>query len=56
LSALAHVQFCPALYYGINVSKVTNITTYAEEERWPDIARGYVLYREPDGSGPRFDI
>ncbi len=28
----------------------------AEEERWPDIARGYVLYREPDGSGPRFNI
>jgi hypothetical protein len=27
---------------------------YAEEERWPDIARGYILYREPDGSGPRF--
>ncbi len=29
---------------------------YAEEERWPGIAGGFVLFREPDGSGPRFNI
>ena len=27
---------------------------YAEEERWPVIASGYVLHREPGRSGPRF--
>jgi hypothetical protein len=29
---------------------------YAEEERWPVIASGYVLHREPGGSGPRFSV